>query len=92
MPRQYVACKFCATDKKSFTYHYDGEEVLFAEDSVKVPDRSGDGWKRVIVVAVSDEAPPFPTKGIIGKIEPEQPDLQTNGEGDGPARDIDIPH
>lgn len=71
MPRQYVACKLRPTDKKSFTYHYDGEEVLFAEDSVKVPDRSGDGWKRVTVVAVSDEAPPFPTKGIIGKIEPE---------------------
>lgn len=71
MPRQYIACRFRSTDARSFTYHYDGEEPLQPGDFVQVPDRSGDGWKRVEVVSISDEEPSFPTKGIIGKIEPE---------------------
>ena len=63
---QYAACKFRSTDARSFTYHYEGDEPLAPGDFVKVPDRSGDGWKRVQVVSVSDAAPSFPTKGIIG--------------------------
>lgn len=64
--RQFVACKFRSTDTRSFTYHYDGAEPLTVGDLVKVPDRSGDGWKRVEVVSITDEAPSFPTKEILG--------------------------
>lgn len=71
---KYVACKFRSTDTRAFTYHYEGEEPLNVGDTVKVPDRSGDGWKRVEVVSISDEKPSFPTKGIIGLY---QPDLET---------------
>lgn len=69
--RKVVACKFRSTDTRYFTYHWDGEEPLQAGDIVKVPDRSGDGWKRVEVVSVTDEAPSFPTKGIIGLYNPD---------------------
>ncbi|MGJ0236947.1 hypothetical protein ACQEPB_00300 [Novosphingobium fluoreni] len=69
--RKYVACKFRSTDTRSFTYHYDGEEPLQVGDTVKVPDRSGDGWKRVEVVVIGDEMPAFPTKGIIGLYNPD---------------------
>lgn len=68
--RQFVACKFRSEDTRSYTYHNDGEPVAVG-DFVKVPDRDGDGWKRVQVVALSDEAPRFPTKPILGKLEPE---------------------
>lgn len=71
MPRQYAACKFRSTDTRTFTYHYDGEEPLNPGDFVKVPDRSGEGWKRVEVVSIGDEAPSFPTKGIIGLYNPD---------------------
>jgi hypothetical protein len=69
--RKFVACKFRSTDTRSFTYHHDGEEPLAIGDMVKVPDARSDGWKRVEVVSIGDEAPPFPTKAIVGKIEPE---------------------
>lgn len=36
----------------------------------------GDGWKRVEVVSISDQAPPFACKPILGKCEPE-PEGQT---------------
>lgn len=74
MPRQFVACRFRPTDARQFTYHYDGEEPLAAGDMVKVPDRSGDGWKRVEVVSISDEPPPFPTKPILGHFDPAPED------------------
>lgn len=71
MSRQYCACKFRSTDARSFTYHYDGDEPLEVGDYVKVPDRSGEGWKRVEIVSISDEEPAFPTKGIIGLYNPD---------------------
>lgn len=76
--RKFVACKFRSTDTRTFTYHYDGEEPLQVGDLVKVPDRSGDGWKRVEVVVIGDEMPSFPTKGIIGLYNPDvEPDAPT---------------
>lgn len=50
--RQFVACKFRPGDRRSYTYHWDGEP-LAPGDEVKVPDKSGDGWSRVIVDSVS---------------------------------------
>lgn len=70
MPRQYVACKFRSEDTRSYTYHNDGEPVAVG-DLVKVADARSDGWKRVEVVSVSDQAPTFATKPILGKLEPE---------------------
>lgn len=46
-------------------------------------DRSGDGTKRVHVVAIHFDEPGFPTKPIVGKVEPEpaeQPDLIARGD------------
>lgn len=80
--RRYVACKFRSTDNRSFTYHYDGEEPLAVGDMVKVPDARSDGWKRVEVVSISDDAPPFDTKPILGKIEPESDALTAGDDGD----------
>lgn len=34
---------------------------------MKVPDNKSDGWKRVTVVSVTDEAPPFACKMILGR-------------------------
>lgn len=74
MSRQYVACKFRPDDKRSYTYHNDGEPVAVG-DEVKIAGRSDDGWQRVHVVAVGDEMPSFETKPILGKVEPEAPAL-----------------
>jgi hypothetical protein len=62
---QYVACKFRIADTRTFTYSNDGPPVAEG-DQVRVPDRSGEGWKKVFVVSVTDVEPPFPTKAIIG--------------------------
>lgn len=68
--RQFVACRFRPEDTRTYTYHNDGEPLAVG-DMVKVADARADGWKRVEVVHVTDEEPPFPTKPILGKIEPE---------------------
>lgn len=81
--RQYVRCKFRSTDTRSYTYHNDGEPVA-PGDMVKVPDRDSDAWKRVEVVAIVDEEPPFPTKAILGKVDPEptgELDIADTGAG-----------
>lgn len=70
--RQFVAVKFPSGSRRLYTYHNDGEPVS-PGDQVKVADRSGDGWSRVEVVEITDTAPPFATKPILGKIEPEEP-------------------
>ncbi len=69
---QYVACKFRPTDTRTYTYENDGEPVAVG-DFVKVADNRSDGWKRVEVVEISDTAPPFACKPILGKIDPEEP-------------------
>lgn len=62
--RQYVAVKFRPTDRQPYTYHNDGDPVAVNRE-VKVPDRSGDGWNRAIVVGIVDK-PKFDTKAILG--------------------------
>lgn len=80
MPTVYVACKFRPEDSRSYTYAWDGEP-LNKGDFVKVPDKSGDGWKRVTVDSISDRAPPFACKPILGIYNPDvEPD-----EADKPA-------
>jgi len=70
---QFVACKFRSGDSRAYTYQWDGEP-LAPGDKVKVPDKSGDGWKAVIVESVSWANPPFPCKPILGKVdEPAEP-------------------
>lgn len=66
MPRQFVVAKFRESDTRAYTYHNDGEPVA-AGDVVRVTDRSGEGWKKVFVVSVNNETPPFATKPIIGR-------------------------
>lgn len=73
---QFVQCKFRATDTRTYTYHYDGEEALAVGDMVKVEDARSDGWKRVEVVSIGGQKPAFPTKPILGKVEePAEPAL-----------------
>lgn len=92
MPRVYVACKFRPTDARAFTYYYDGEEPLQVGDTVKVPDRYGDGWKRVEVVSITHEEPPFLTKGIIGLYQPDiEPDApKAPAEADPLVGDVNL--
>ncbi len=70
--RQFVICKFRETDTRTYTYANDGEPVE-AGDVVRVEDRSGDGWKKVFVVGITDREPTFPTKPILG-LHREEPD------------------
>lgn len=63
----WVACKFREGDTRTYSYAYDGEEVFEAGDKVRVPDRSGDGWKVVIVDHVHHDEPPFTCKAVIGR-------------------------
>lgn len=66
---KYVAVKFKDTDSRTYTYTWDGDE-LFPGDRVKVPDnRDPTAWKRVTVVSVTDKAPPFACKPILGRVE-----------------------
>ncbi|SNT20224.1 hypothetical protein [Sphingopyxis indica] len=78
MPRQFVACKFRSSDTRTYTYANDGDPVA-PGDMVKVPDRSGDGWKRVHVVSISDDAPPFECKPILG-LAPQEEDAAPETE------------
>lgn len=68
---QYVAVKFRIADTRTYTYVWNGPEELAEGDQVKVADNRSDGWKRVYVVSISNEAPPFDCKPILGKAEPE---------------------
>lgn len=74
---QYVAVKFRTADTRTYTYIWDGEP-LNEGDTVRVEDRSGDGWKKVYVVSTTDEAPSFACKPILGKhVDEPDPDLIT---------------
>ena len=77
--RQYVAVKFRPGDRRTYTYHNDGDPVA-AGDEVKIADRHGNGWSRVTVESVSDEKPPFDTKPILGRVE-DVADKFSKGEG-----------
>lgn len=82
--RQYVAVKFRTEDKRSYTYHNDGEPVG-AGQQVKIPARghppeSGE-WSRATVVEIGVPKPDkFETKGILG-LAPAKGDEHTiNGK------------
>ncbi|WP_374139444.1 hypothetical protein [Sphingomonas sp.] len=62
--RQYVAVKFNPWDRRTYTYHNDGEPVAVGDSVVVSTDR---GPSTVTVEAVSDERPTFATKSIVGK-------------------------
>lgn len=81
---KFVACKFRPEDTRSYTYTWDGEP-LAPGDMVKVEDRSGDGWKRVHVVSISDEAPSFQCKPILGRYEPDEIAEPAEAVGDAPV-------
>lgn len=61
--RQYVAVQFKPWDRRTYTYHNDGEPVAEGD---KVEVTTNDGTKTVTVASVSYEAPAFETKPIDG--------------------------
>jgi hypothetical protein len=61
--RQYVSVRFNEWDQRRYTYHNDGEPVKVG-DTVIVETR--DGLKEVYVLGVTDVAPAFETKGLVG--------------------------
>lgn len=88
---KYVAVKFKPEDSRTYTYSWDGPD-LFPGDRVKVADnRDPSAWKRVTVVSVSDEAPPFACKPILGRVEDaaEPSDLDILDSADLDRRDDD---
>lgn len=90
MSKVYVACKFRPEDSRSYTYEWEGEP-LNKGDFVKVPDRSGDGWKRVTVDSVSEKAPPFPCKPILGIYNPDlEPDEADETAGTTAVNPLDL--
>jgi hypothetical protein len=63
MPRQFIRCAFREGDSRSYTYHLDSDQPAQIGDRMRVPDKDGDGWRKVWIVGLADVAPPFPTKG-----------------------------
>lgn len=61
MARQYVAVKFNASDRRTYTYHNDGQPVA-PGDMVTVT--TGRGEAMVVVDSVSADKPPFATKPL----------------------------
>ncbi|PTR06395.1 MULTISPECIES: hypothetical protein [unclassified Novosphingobium] len=84
---QYVSCRFRPTDTRTYTYVHDGAP-LKPGDMVKVADARSDSWKRVEVVAVSDEAPPFTCKPVLGLAEDEGEAAPADGAADISASDL----
>lgn len=77
--RRFFECRFRSADKRAYTYHIDGPDPLSPGNEVKVPDKSGEGWSRVYVVAQhpADFVPStkFDTKPILG-IAPQEYDAR----------------
>lgn len=71
--RQFVAVLFKPWDRRSYTYHNDGEPVAIGDEVIV---ETAKGQSIVTVSALPTEVPSFPTKPIIGKApppdEPEQ--------------------
>lgn len=84
MPRQFVKCRFRPADTRLYTYINEGEPVAVG-DWVKVPDSRSDGWKRVEVMELTDEEPPFACKPILGKITGEDTDAAILAKSAGSA-------
>jgi hypothetical protein len=86
----FVACKFRSSDSRSYTYEWTGEP-LAPGDFVKVADRSGDGWKRVEVVSITDVAPSFACKPILAKLTAEELDASLSNPTAGDANSAPVP-
>lgn len=67
MATQYVAVLFNPWDRRTYTYHNDGDALAPQDEAVVVTDR---GESVVTVVSVSDQKPEFATKPILRKHEP----------------------
>ncbi len=65
---QFVAVKFNSSHSRTYTYANTGDPVETG-DKVKVVTPQGE--KTVTVDSVTDEAPPFACKEILGKFIPE---------------------
>lgn len=78
MATQFVKCVFKPGDSRAYTYANEGEPVS-PGDWVKVPDNRSDGWKRVQVVEVTDEVPPFACKAILGPYTPDDAESAAAG-------------
>lgn len=81
--RQFVACAFREGDKRTYTYHNDGAPVG-PGDRVQVPGRSPGVVQTVIVAWITDVAPTFETKPIIG-LAPAPGDEPPAAEGFDPV-------
>jgi hypothetical protein len=56
MPRSYFQCAFRENDIRTYTYHWDGEQLQPGQ-IVKIADKSGDGFNIIVVRSSSDERP-----------------------------------
>ncbi|TKD50548.1 hypothetical protein [Sphingomonas baiyangensis] len=75
--RQYVSVLFKPWDRRTYTYHNDGERVAEGDEVVVSTDR---GPAVVTVASTSDRAPSFDTKPIVGKHRPiEASEVATDG-------------
>lgn len=68
---KYVQCKFGEHSPRTYTYAWDGEEPLAPGDRVEVKAPRDEGKMIAIVVAVTDRAPSFKCKPILGKAPPK---------------------
>lgn len=67
MTRQYLACRFNPWDRRTYTYHNDGEPCAIGDKVVVETTR---GNATVEVMALPDP-PAFETKAIVGPAEAE---------------------
>lgn len=71
MPRQFIRIAYRENDDRTYTFHNDGDpvepgDVVHLRDG-RDPTRTVRGYVRGIT-----EEPPFPTKGIICKLEDDE--------------------
>ena len=67
--RPFVSTQFNPWDRKSYTYHWDGEPLGIGD---KVAVDTKDGTATVTVVSLLLDPPSFPTKPIIRRAEAGQ--------------------
>lgn len=68
---KYVKCKFRETDTRTYTYTWAGADTLTPGDKVQVAAPREERLITIIVVAVTDTAPPFKCKPIKGLAPPK---------------------
>lgn len=65
----FVQVQFNPWDRRSYTYHYDGDAPLAAGSRVEV-DTPKEGLKTVEVCGVHNETPAYETKSIVRVVSP----------------------